>query len=321
MLPTEHSTMKSGIQIGEGIMKRSLSILIVLFVTAITSGCILSKTPKTNDVQIPFGEQVTFSVNVFPTATYAWTLDGSPILNTDKSYVYTAETGEHILTVKAKQSLGTDTQRWNITVDPPIVGWFENFESYAVGSFPDTNGWSLLYNGAGSSQQYVTDTHAVSGSQSLHLVGSSCWTSSAYHPVDITPRVLFEASVFVNQIVNCGCTPQLARVSLYNPAIGAWGTAFGSISFNCDGKIYAIQSNYDRGQDILLMSYNPGTWYHVKLDVNLTDKTFDVYIDGVLLNSELQIIDSGMPTGVNLDSAHGENPTVWFDDVLLTPNP
>jgi formylglycine-generating enzyme required for sulfatase activity len=105
-------------------MKRSLSILIVFMVTAMLSGCILSKTPKTNDVYIPFGEQMTFTVNVFPSnATYTWTLDGVPQSNTGKSYVYTAVVGNHMLVVKAKQILGTDTQAWNILTNntPPVA--------------------------------------------------------------------------------------------------------------------------------------------------------------------------------------------------------
>lgn len=78
-------------------MKRSLLILIVLLITAMFSGCLLSKTPKTNDVAIDLGDHVTFSVNVFPSGgTYAWTLDGTPLSNTEKSYLYVAEEGGNI---------------------------------------------------------------------------------------------------------------------------------------------------------------------------------------------------------------------------------
>jgi alpha-tubulin suppressor-like RCC1 family protein len=96
-------------------MKRSSSILIVLIVTALLSGCILSKTPSTNEVAMTFGEQMTFSVKVFPTnATYAWTLDGAPLSNPGKSYTYNALAGEHTLMVRATQAFGTDTQTWHI---------------------------------------------------------------------------------------------------------------------------------------------------------------------------------------------------------------
>jgi formylglycine-generating enzyme required for sulfatase activity len=66
---------------------------------------------------------MTFSVEVFPPGgTYTWTLDGAPLSNTGKSYVYTAEAGNHTLVVKATHFLGTDTQTWNIiTPSPPVA--------------------------------------------------------------------------------------------------------------------------------------------------------------------------------------------------------
>jgi len=104
-------------------MKRSLSIVIILSLGALLSGCIVSKTPTTNDVNIPFGEQVTFSVVVFPpTATYAWTLDEAPLSNEESSYVYTAQGGGHTLIVRATHAFGTDTQAWYIqTPSPPVA--------------------------------------------------------------------------------------------------------------------------------------------------------------------------------------------------------
>ena len=199
--------------------------------------------------------------------------------------------------------------------------FFDDFESYALGTFPSSGGWQLRYNGAGSSSQYVDNAHSVSGFQSLHLVGSSCWAAEAYHPDDIPAHVRLEAMVFVDQIVSCGCTPSLGGVSLVNPALGTWGTGFGEVMFKCDGNVYAVQAHYDRSKDVLLTSYNAGTWYRVKLDVDLTARSFDVYIDGVLSGSGMKILDSGMPTGVSVVAGHGGNPTVWFDYVNVSVLP
>ncbi len=106
-------------------MRRSVILIICIF-TVFLSGCILSKTPNTNNVTIKLGVQKTFSVKVFPSnAAYAWTLDGVPIANADKSYVYTAEAGNHILTVKAKHICGTDTVTWNIYGNSPPVAAVE----------------------------------------------------------------------------------------------------------------------------------------------------------------------------------------------------
>jgi eukaryotic-like serine/threonine-protein kinase len=84
---------------------------------------------------MPLGEQMTFIVNVFPSnATYTWTLDGSPLSNTGRSYVYTAEAGDHTLVVKAKHALGTDAQTWHITCDP-ISDLLNSLVSIPGGSF------------------------------------------------------------------------------------------------------------------------------------------------------------------------------------------
>jgi hypothetical protein len=96
-------------------MKKFVIFLFITMLTAILSGCIISKAPNTNDVSLPSGEQMTFSVTVLTIpATYAWTLDEAPLTNTERSYVYTATGGEHTLTVQATHALGTDTQTWNI---------------------------------------------------------------------------------------------------------------------------------------------------------------------------------------------------------------
>ena len=141
-------------------LKGNRIVLLVMVILAMaSSGCILSKTPKTNAVDIPLGEQVTFSVNVFPSnATYTWTLDDEPLSNSGKSYLYTALAGNHTLVVKAKQALGTDTQTWNITtpLSEPITDLLNSMVSIPAGTFmmgstDNEYGWA----------QYTTPVHQV----------------------------------------------------------------------------------------------------------------------------------------------------------------
>ena len=97
-------------------MKRSVYFLSIILFASILSGCIISKSPNQSEVTVAPGATTTFKITVFPSGgTYAWTLDGVPISNTTNSYQYTPTGGQHVLTVKAKQTLGTDTQTWNIT--------------------------------------------------------------------------------------------------------------------------------------------------------------------------------------------------------------
>jgi formylglycine-generating enzyme required for sulfatase activity len=120
----------------EGTMRRSLSIFTFVIVASVLAGCILSKTPSSDEVAIDPGDQLTFKVTVFPPATYTWTLDGTSLSNTAKSYVYTASLGIHTLTVRATHFLGTDTQTWNIQSLPvPVSQILSSLVTIPAGSF------------------------------------------------------------------------------------------------------------------------------------------------------------------------------------------
>lgn len=190
--------------------------------------------------------------------------------------------------------------------------WSDNFESYSLNAFPGSGGWQLITNGAGTAYQYVSDTHAVSGSRSMHLMGSNCWSATAYRPVGIPAKVKVEASIYLDAI-SCGCDQILAVIGL-----GTLGTHLGAVYFNCDGYMYAGRLNSDRSKDVRLMTYAASTWYKVKLIVDLNARTYDVYIDGVLRGSDIQIFDTETPTGVIVSAAHGTNPVAWFDDVSVS---
>jgi hypothetical protein len=222
----------------------------------------------------------------------------SPGSNT--THYYTEGTGETINTHKT------------------VILFSDNFDSYDPGTFPNSGGWQLLYNGEGTVSQYVDNTSSVSSPSSLHLVGSGCWSANAFHPVTIPLTVTVEASVFVDHIATAGCTPINASVSLNDPSTTLYG--IGRILFNTDGSIYAAKSSTDdRTGDVLLMPYSVETWYDVKAVFDLTARTFDAYIDGTLLATGVPILEADEePTGVLLYAGHGNipsNPVVYFDNV------
>jgi hypothetical protein len=134
----------------------------------------------------------------------------------------------------------------------------------------------------------------------------------------LPPEVVFEADVMVEQSA-CGCSPDLATVELFNPNVGPWGTAYARVTFDCDGKVYGEQRTGDASSKVALVTYSPGRWYHVTVSANFSAKTFDVYLDGVLRGSGLQIRDvDSLPTGVQVDAQHGGYPTAFFDNVKVS---
>ena len=155
-------------------MKKGLLFIISLLLLLL-SGCILSKTPSTNDVAIPLGDQMTFIVNIFPSkATYTWTLDEVPLVNTGKSYVYTATAGNHILTVKAKHALGTDTQTWNISTSSPYLGPTP-YLSFSDSPFKDES-FSYFY--LEDFEDGFLNTPGVTASSEAYVYGPNYMTDS-----------------------------------------------------------------------------------------------------------------------------------------------
>jgi formylglycine-generating enzyme required for sulfatase activity len=177
-------------------MKRKSEIIILLAALAFLGGCILAKTPLTNNVNIPFGKQVTFSVNVLPTdATYAWTLDETPISNEGKSYVYNAQSGQHFLTVRATHALGTDTQTWVIQTEDPISSLLNTLVSipggtFLMGSTDDQFGWA----------QYTTPVHIVT--LSGFEIGAYEVTQAQYEAVMGTNPSFFQGVNYPNACNN-----------------------------------------------------------------------------------------------------------------------
>ena len=97
-------------------MRRSIGFLLIVMLAALLGGCII-KIPDRNVVSMDSGDKMTFSVKVFPPPkSYIWTLDELPLSNGTDSYVYTAESGEHILKVQVNQIFGVDIETWVIQV-------------------------------------------------------------------------------------------------------------------------------------------------------------------------------------------------------------
>jgi hypothetical protein len=204
--------------------------------------------------------------------------------------------------------------------------FYDDFESYAPGTFPGAGGWQIVYGGAGDGLQYIDNTISASGVQSFHSVGSGCWAAAIQKALPVPSRVRFETKVYVDQIVSCGCTPSLAQMGLWKPPDPA--LTAGRIHFGCDGNIYAETQTLGNliigGNLVLLTSYAAGTWYDVRIDYDYGAKTFDAYIDGILRGQSIPILDdliNHMPTSTVIGAHHGANPVVWFDDVKVSEIP
>ncbi len=88
-------------------------------VTAILGGCVINRTPASNDVNVQLGTTKDFSVYAIPgDGAYKWTLDGEVLTETTDKYTFTATvSGKHVLMVEVPPSIGVKTQAWTIHVN------------------------------------------------------------------------------------------------------------------------------------------------------------------------------------------------------------
>jgi hypothetical protein len=286
---------------------------------------------------ITFGPAPTIGIGGTGTVTATGGASGNPVTFTSQTASVCASGGANgstitgvtagTCTIAANQAGNADynpapqvTQGFRIGNVVKTTMFSDNFDSYASGAFPSSV-WTLRYNGSGSPNQYVDTAQFTSPAQSLRLQGSSCWSANAYHPVTFPPtpdtRITLSARVYMDQIVAGGCSNDRAWVALEDPAVATWGVHYAAVTFNGDGFVYAIQKEADRTRDVKLMAYQARVWYLVETNIDLAARTFDVYIDGILKAQGLQILDPGLPTGVEMCAGHGNNPTVWFDDISL----
>ena len=193
----------------------------------------------------------------------------------------------------------------------------DDFESYEVGTFPSEGGWYLTYDGAGPEYQIVTSDVAHSGSKSFQLVGQAWWSACADKDFSSNAEIIgFEAFVMVNDF---GSTPNTgdkttAGVSFVNRHIDTWGRNYGLIRFKSDGKIYAVTAEGWR----YLQDFSLHEWYKVRVTVDKSTDTFNVWINGQLKASNLKI-EKGHATEIaafGLGSGHA-GATVYFDDIKI----
>jgi len=200
----------------------------------------------------------------------------------------------------------------------------DDFDSDKAGSFP--TGWTLLYNGAGTSLQVVDKAHFVSAPNSLKLVGSQCWSADAYRTIAFpAPRppahlhVQVSGYIFVGERGTGGCTNVTAQFGLSNPSIGQWGWPYGGVIFGSDGFIYttsAIVGSSAIGTKIGTYAIN--RWYNVSVDVDMTALTCEISVDNELLASGVPLPKTFAPHGINLGTGHGSNdPTIWYDNIVV----
>jgi hypothetical protein len=165
---------------------------------------------------------------------------------------------------------------------PPEFPVYDDFESYVVGTFPFSGGWTLIYDGAGEAYQKVVDTYSKSPTRSLQLVGSPGWAADAAKSIHSGTQLLgFEVQIRISETgSNEGAN---ARCGFYGLSQGLWPWYL-YVQFLRNGSVFAGAPG--AGGE-LLQSYVVGEWYKVGVVYDRERNSYSVWINDVLRGENL----------------------------------
>jgi len=195
--------------------------------------------------------------------------------------------------------------------------FFDDFESYDVGTFPSEGGWELVWNGRGDEYQCVTDEYWYSYTKSLQLWGQDWWSSVAQKKFSSDSKIIgFEAYILIESYSSKPSgSPVAARIMFWNREGGTWGKGYAGIDFTYDGNITT--------KDIWAPTFGtwqPKTWYKIRLVLNRSSNTFNVWINDKLVGENIDVLPESQDTyninSLALFSDHA-GVKVYFDDVKV----
>jgi hypothetical protein len=187
----------------------------------------------------------------------------------------------------------------------------EDFESYAVGSFPSAGGWVLLHNGAGDSYQTVTNTQHHGGTQCMTLTGTPGWAAHMYKLIN-HPSVIYTELWMMASANNTGIAEDMGEFLLQNVTTGG---AHGYVYFNSTSNLIKCSLGDSTSS---LISFIPNQWYKLKMKYDLNNKYMDVWVNDSLIISNLYgNPGSSFYDSFELGAEHG-NTTFYFDDIMVT---
>jgi hypothetical protein len=189
----------------------------------------------------------------------------------------------------------------------------DNFENYAVGTFPSSGGWQLVYNGMGDQYQIVTNEYSVSPTQSLQLWGNpGDWSALAQKHFSSASRYIgYDVSMLISAI-GTGGPGRVDYVGFFNQAAGPWGRYYATIQFNHDTK------NIITDDGRIVGNWATGEWYQIEVLLDRDTNTYRVWINGQLRGNDFNCTNQDTNI-INAFSLQSDHPGVkdYFDDVSV----
>jgi len=191
-----------------------------------------------------------------------------------------------------------------LSTSQEIIIFHDDFESYAIGSLPSPP-WEFWFNDNGE----IVTTMYISSTKSLRLLGSWGWATEAVIKFETNHRFIgYEVYVSAESINKQQTSVHVGFAKRTGPGTSAW---FAAVSFSYDGQIYT-----ENGP---VQSYTTNRWYKIKVVMDRDYRTYDVWIDDILVASSVPERASEDPytiEGFNIASDWAEV-NCYFDDVRV----
>ncbi|MHC4168830.1 MAG: hypothetical protein ACYSWQ_17920 [Planctomycetota bacterium] len=161
----------------------------------------------------------------------------------------------------------------------------DGFENISLNDYPNENGWQNLFSGTTA---YVSDEQAHSGSRSLRLQSRPTWSRTDYVALPALPDLFrYEISVYPDANPPVRATwvgfPQAFgnQGPFYNRFnIHVWDGSRGEVIFTpgIPGSAYTTVGEF-----------TVGTWVTVRADLDFTSLTADLWLNGELAVTDVEI--------------------------------
>jgi len=193
----------------------------------------------------------------------------------------------------------------------------DDFETDALGTLPD--GWVIRFNGTGDANQKIVGAPIKNGNHAFQVSGSG-WSASLNKSVAEMPNeATFEGWMRAEDVVTGG----RSGVAFVNASAGTWGTFLARLEFYNGNIITYHFEGYSQvfGTQYVLQPATSNTWYHFKIEANISAGTYKVFINGIQASSsmdgttikEFPFLKTVAPSSIEL---YG-NSVIYFDDVKL----
>jgi hypothetical protein len=198
----------------------------------------------------------------------------------------------------------------------------DDFESYAVDTFPSAGGWQIVYNGAGNQYQVIINSSYHSPTKSLQLVGQNHWSSVTHKTFSSSLNAIGYEGYLMPTSFSYGLENGGPFISFENAQIVQWGRYYAGVNF-WNGTIWSANN----GTSVALQSFTQiNTWYKITVWLNKTSRIFNVWINDVLVGNNLveqndphEILALQLTMGWQTFSGYFDDVKVFEADVMPIP--